>query len=214
MKKLVIFDLDGTLLDSIEDIAKSMNLALNELGFDGFEVEKYNYFVGSGVDVLVKNVKKAIDTDLNELLLLKRFKIIYESKLQQHTKPYDGIVELLSKLSNHFLAVLSNKPHDITNEYVLKFFPNTFSQIFGQRDGIPKKPDPQTAIEIANFFNYPCEQSFFVGDTNIDMLTAKNAHMKSIGVLWGFRDEKELRMSKADFIVQNPMEILDIVNHS
>lgn len=212
MKKTIIFDLDGTLVDSIEDIAQSMNLVLKKNGFDTFSVERYNYFVGGGVDVLVKNVKKALGVSCHEEKLLKEFKQAYEGKTQTHTKPYEGIQQLLEKLQNHNLAVLSNKPHEATKLYVEKFFPNTFSMIFGQRKGAPKKPNPQTAIEIANHFKVPCEEVFFVGDTDVDMKTAKNANMKSIGVLWGFRDEKELSENRADFIVKKPSEILKIVD--
>ncbi len=212
MKKTFIFDLDGTLLDSLEDIAVSMNIVLKELGLSEIEHKRYGYLVGGGVDVLVENICKELHVKLDTQDIVKRFKNVYEGKMQKNTKPYDGIVELLKELKNHNLAVLSNKPHDMTKQYVQSFFPDTFSQIFGQRAGIPKKPNPQAVDEIISNLHVKKEDVYFIGDTNIDMQTANNANVKSIGVLWGFRDEKELRENNATFIVSHPSEILDIVN--
>lgn len=212
MKKTLIFDLDGTLLDSLKDIALGMNRVLSEFGFDEFRIERYRYFVGGGVDVLSKNVLSALDVEFDFKILSKRFKEVYESALHANTKPYDGIEELLANLKGENLAILSNKPHEITKLYAQKFFSNYgFGQVYGQRENIPKKPNPNTAKEIALKFNAKCEDVYFIGDTKVDMQTAKNANMKSIGVLWGFRDEKELRENGADFIVSHPKEIADIL---
>ncbi len=215
MKKTLIFDLDGTLLDSIEDIAIGMNKSLEKMGQDKIEVEKYNYFVGEGIEVLADNVIKYLDADIDKAKLLDYFKKFYENVLHENTVPYDGICELLEKLSegDFNLAVLSNKPHELTKVYVKHFFGKyNFKQVFGQREGIPKKPDANTALQIAKDFNVDVKDCFFIGDTKVDMQTAKNASMKSIGVLWGFRDEEELRANGADFIVKHPMNILEIVS--
>ncbi len=211
MKKTFIFDLDGTLLDSLEDIAVSANKVLKELGLREIEHKKYGYLVGGGVDVLIENISKELHVALDAKDVVKRFKRVYENKMQKSTKPYDGILELLEKLKGHNLAVLSNKTHDMTKQYVQEFFPNTFSQIFGQREGVPKKPNPQAVDEIISYFKADKKDVYFVGDTNVDMQTGNNAKVKTIGVLWGFRDEKELRENNADFIVKHPLDILETV---
>ncbi len=215
MKKTLIFDLDGTLLDSIKDIAIAMNEALKVLGYEAIETSKYNYFVGEGVDVLVVNVVKHLNKNIDKQVLLEKFVELYENKLHKNTFPYEGICELLEELNKkgYNLAVLSNKPHELTKIYVEHFFGKyNFKQVFGQREGVAKKPDANTALFIAKELGVDVKECFFIGDTKVDMLTAKNASMKSIGVLWGFRDEKELKEHGADFIVSHPKEILSIIS--
>lgn len=213
MKKTVIFDLDGTLLDSIEDIASSMNKVLESLQLPTHKIEDYKHFVGGGVDILVENALSNQSKEIKDEVI-KRFKIEYDGKLHSKTLPYDGIYELLDELKklDINLAVLSNKPHEFTVSYVNHFFKNyNFKEIHGQKKDVPKKPDPKAALDIVKFLNSSCENTYFIGDTKIDMQTAKNANMTAIGVLWGFRDEKELRDFGADFIVSNPLEILKIL---
>ena len=213
MKKTVIFDLDGTLLDSIEDIASSMNKVLESLQLPTHKIEDYKHFVGGGVDILVENALSNQSKEIkNEVT--KRFKIEYDGKLHSKTLPYDGIYELLDELKklDINLAVLSNKPHEFTVSYVNHFFKNyNFKEIHGQKKDVPKKPDPKAALDIVKCLDSSCENTYFIGDTKIDMQTAKSANMTAIGVLWGFRDEKELRDFGADFIVSNPLEILKII---
>ena len=212
-KKTIIFDLDGTLIDSLEDIAVCMNKVLEELNLPIHKIDDYKYFVGSGVDVLVNNALKDSSQEIkNEVL--KRFKKEYDQQLHAKTKPYAGIYELLDELKklDYNLAVLSNKPHDFTVAYINYLFKDyNFKEVHGQKKEVPRKPDPIGAINIAKALNIPCSEIFFVGDTMVDMQTAKSANMKAIGVLWGFRDEKELRDFGADFIVSNPLEILKII---
>ncbi len=213
MKKTVIFDLDGTLLDSIEDIASSMNKVLESLQLPTHKIEDYKHFVGGGVDILVEN---ALSNQSKEIKyeVIKRFKIEYDGKLHSKTLPYDGIYELLDELKklDINLAVLSNKPHEFTVSYVNHFFKNyNFKEIHGQKKDVPKKPDPKAAIDIVKCLDSSCEKSYFIGDTKIDMQTAKSANMTAIGVLWGFRDEKELKEHGADFIVKEPLEIINII---
>ncbi|MFB1032560.1 MAG: HAD family hydrolase [Aliarcobacter cryaerophilus] len=213
MKKTVIFDLDGTLLDSIEDIASSMNKVLESLQLPTHKIEDYKHFVGGGVDILVENALSNQSKEIKDEVI-KRFKIEYDGKLHSKTLPYDGIYELLDELKklDINLAVLSNKPHEFTVSYVNHFFKNyNFKEIHGQKKDVPKKPDPKAALDIVKFLNSSCENTYFIGDTKIDMHTAKSANMTAIGVLWGFRDEKELRDFGADFIVSNPLEILKII---
>lgn len=213
MKKTVIFDLDGTLLDSIEDIASSMNKVLESLQLPTHKIEDYKHFVGGGVDILVEN---ALSNQSKEIKyeVIKRFKIEYDGKLHSKTLPYDGIYELLDELKklDINLAVLSNKPHEFTVSYVNHFFKNyNFKEIHGQKKDVPKKPDPKAALDIVKCLDSSCENTYFIGDTKIDMQTAKSANMTAIGVLWGFRDEKELRDFGADFIVKEPLEIINII---
>lgn len=213
MKKTVIFDLDGTLLDSIEDIASSMNKVLESLQLPTHKIEDYKHFVGGGVDILVENALSNQSKEIKDEVI-KRFKIEYDGKLHSKTLPYDGIYELLDELKklDINLAVLSNKPHEFTVSYVNHFFKNyDFKEVHGQKKDVPKKPDPKAALDIVKCLDSSCENTYFVGDTKIDMQTAKNANMTAIGVLWGFRDEKELRDFGADFIVSNPLEILKII---
>ncbi|WP_026802756.1 HAD family hydrolase [Aliarcobacter lanthieri] len=212
-KNTVIFDLDGTLLDSIEDIAVSMNKVLESLNLPTHNIKDYKYFVGSGVDILVENALGKFSKEIKDEAI-KRFKLEYDGKLHSKTIPYEGIYELLDEFKklNYNLAVLSNKPHEFTVSYVNHFFKDYgFKEVHGQKDNVPKKPNPQAAIEIAKSLNVPCEKVFFIGDTKVDMQTAKSANMLAIGVLWGFRDEQELREFGADFIVKTPMEILNII---
>lgn len=213
MKKTVIFDLDGTLLDSIEDIASSMNKVLESLQLPTHKIEDYKHFVGGGVDILVENALSNQSKEIKDEVI-KRFKIEYDGKLHSKTLPYDGIYELLDELKklDINLAVLSNKPHEFTVSYVNHFFKNyNFKEIHGQKKDVPKKPDPKAALDIVKCLDSSCENTYFIGDTKIDMQTAKSANMTAIGVLWGFRDEKELKEHGADFIVKEPLEIINII---
>lgn len=215
MSKLIIFDLDGTLIDSLEDIAISMNKVLEEFTLKTYEVNRYRYFVGGGVDILAENIlKDQSKLELKEQIK-KRFKEIYDNDMHSKTKVYDGIYELLDELEKRGfdLAILSNKPDIFTKEYAKTFFEKyNFKEVHGQKEDIPKKPNPTMAINIAKSFSMPCEEVYFVGDTLVDMQTANRANMKAIGVLWGFRDEKELREHNAHFIVKNPLDILGVVD--
>lgn len=213
-KKTIIFDLDGTLIDSLEDIAVCMNQVLKELNLPIHKMEDYKYFVGGGISVLIDNALKGYSNEIKEEAT-KKFKVIYDQKLHSKTKPYDGIYELLDELEklDVNLAILSNKPHEFTLQYANSLFDKyNFKEIHGQKQTIPKKPDPIAAINIAKSFDANCKEVYFVGDTMVDMQTAKNARMIAIGVLWGFRDEKELSEHGADFLVNHPLEILKIIN--
>ncbi len=217
-KKTIIFDLDGTLIDSLEDIAVCMNQVLKELNLPIHEMNDYKYFVGGGISILVDNALNALNKEITDELkekVTQRFKEIYDQKLHLKTKAYDGIYELLDELVSLDcnIGILSNKPHEFTVQYANSLFSKyNIKEVHGQKSDVPKKPDPIAAISIANSFNIPCEEIYFVGDTMVDMQTAVNANMIGIGVLWGFRDEKELMENGADFIVKHPLDILDIIN--
>jgi phosphoglycolate phosphatase len=218
-KKTIIFDLDGTLIDSLEDIAVCMNQVLKELDLPTHEMNDYKYFVGGGISILVDNALNALNKEISDELkekVTQRFKEIYDQKLHAKTKPYEGIYDLLDELVklDYNIGILSNKPHEFTLAYANSLFSKyNIPQIHGQKSDVPKKPDPSAAIMIANSFNSPCEKTYFVGDTMVDMQTAVNAKMIGIGVLWGFRDEKELMENGATFVVKHPLDILEIVKN-
>ena len=213
--KAIIFDLDGTLIDSLEDIAVCMNQVLEELNLPTYKIDDYKYFVGGGISILVEN---ALDKNTNEEikeLVTEKFKIVYDQKLHAKTLPYDGIYDLLDELKklDFKIGILSNKPHEFTIQYASNLFSKyEMKEIHGQKSHIAKKPDPIAAIQIAQSFDVPCEEVYFVGDTMVDMQTAVNAKMIGIGVLWGFRDEEELMSNGATFVVNHPLDILEIVN--
>jgi len=213
--KAIIFDLDGTLIDSLEDIAVCMNQVLEELNLPSHKIEDYKYFVGGGISILVDN---ALDKNTSHEIKEKvseKFKVVYDQKLHSKTLPYNGIYELLDELQklDFKIGILSNKPHEFTIAYAKNLFSKyDMKEVHGQKAHIAKKPDPIAAIQIAQSFDVPCEEVYFVGDTMVDMQTAVNAKMIGIGVLWGFRDEEELISNGATFVVKHPLDILDIVN--
>ena len=214
MIKTCIFDLDGTLINSLPAIAHFGNTALSAYGFPTHETEKYKYVVGDGAAVLVHRMLGEYDTDENYKKVKAEYDRLYESDVLYNTFPYDGIKELLSNLKQNGIkiAVLSNKPHNVTSMVVTKLFgENTFDICFGQRDNIPKKPAPDGALIICKEIGCTKDEVIFIGDTNVDIRTGKNAGFTTIGVLWGFRDENELKEANADYIVSSTDKILDIV---
>lgn len=213
-KKAVIFDMDGTLLDSLKDIGICANVVLKEFDLPTHELADYKNFVGGGVQFLLENCTPQNISD--ELLkkLFKRFIEVYELSVHGQTKPYDGIEELLQELYKQEIkmGILSNKMHDMTVKYYEKFFSGyNIQEVHGQKLDIPKKPDPIAAISIAQRFGIECKDILFVGDSDVDIKTAKNAGMIAVGVSWGFRGTKELIEHGADHIVQTPQDILELL---
>jgi len=214
-EKAIIFDLDGTLLDSLTDIAICANIVLKEFNLPTHEIEDYKNFVGGGAEILIRNCTPKSTTEEDILKLLKRFKEVYEDNLHSSTKPYEGIYELLDLLKKHHIkiGVLSNKPHEFTLKYIDKFFKDyPILEPHGQKKEVPKKPDPTAAINIAKALEVESHNVFFIGDTDVDMQTAKNSKMIAVGVKWGFRDEAELLENGADYIVSHPVEIFKLLN--
>lgn len=206
----VIFDLDGTLLDTLQDIADSANWSLAQLQMPAHPIESYRYFVGEGADVLMQRILPADRQDLRDQCL-KLYKERYAAHAFDATRPYPGIPGLLTGLAARRvpLAVLSNKPDAATRQVIAHYFSNVpWAIIAGQKEGVPRKPDPAAALEIAQQLKVPPAQCLFIGDTRIDMQTAVNSGMTAVGALWGFRDEKELRDSGANHLIAHPSEIL------
>lgn len=213
-KKAVIFDMDGTLLNSLKDIAICSNIVLDEFNLPVHQLEDYKNFVGGGIQVLIEN---CTPNNISEELFSKifeRFKEVYEMGVQNETKPYEGIYDLLKQLDEKEIkmGILSNKIHEFTVKYYEKFFHDiNMQEVHGQKKNIPKKPDPTAAKLIAKNFNIPCDNILFVGDSDVDIKTAKNAGMIAVGVSWGFRGTKELIENGADYIVKTPQDILKLL---
>jgi phosphoglycolate phosphatase len=213
--RAAIFDLDGTILDTIDDLADSMNSVLLRRGFPGHGVEAYKYFVGDGIELLVERALPEARRDPALVAACTdEMRREYGRRWNVKTRPYDGMQELLRALSNLGvkLAVLSNKPHDATVEVVKALLPDAgFDIVRGALPRVPRKPDPAAALAIAAELGARPDECLYVGDTAVDMKTAAAAGMKAVGVLWGFRDRTELVESGADFIVGRPAEILELV---
>jgi len=206
----IIFDLDGTLVDSLEDIAEAANSALRSMGYPLHPVDRYRYFVGDGLMTLARRiVPEAID-EKSVQQIAAEFKTQYKRIWNRTSHPYKGIEMMLRQLAENGLnlAVLSNKPDDFTQVFVSTLFPGvTFGRVFGNREQVPKKPDPTGALEIAHYFGSEPSSCLFVGDTSVDILTGKAAGMTSIGVTWGFRERLELERAGADIIINKPEEL-------
>lgn len=215
MYKACIFDLDGTIADTVESIAYVGNKTLKEFGLPPIPVKDYNFYAGDGADELVRRMLAAVPggdgADYEAVRVLYR-KWFGENPFY-HVKPFEGIVALLEGLKQQGLkiAVFSNKPHEAAIEVVHKIFgEQMFHKVQGQTAEIPRKPSPLGALAIAGEFGVKPEECLYCGDTNTDMDTGKAAGMLTIGVTWGFRPRTELEEHKADVIVDKPQEILDI----
>lgn len=210
MKTLVIFDLDGTLLNTIHDLGEACNHALRKMGFSQHPIPAYNYMVGNGVRKLMERAQPDADAETIDRLL-EYFREYYDSHNTEHTKPYNGIPELLAELKARgvAIAVASNKYESATRSIVHHYFPDIeFASIQGQVPGRPTKPDPSVIFDILSMHPTPKSQVLYVGDSGVDMEAARRACVESIGVSWGFRPVSELRANLADHIVNQPSEIL------
>lgn len=213
--KAVIFDLDGTLLDTLADIADSFNAALARKNYGEFSVEEYRYFVGRGMDELITNIIEAGNLDPSEFLEIKNAYIEeYALRSKNKTKPYPGVIELLKTLKSMgiLVAILSNKPHFQTEgvvEYYFKDF--LFDSVYGKKPEFEIKPNPASALQLIKDLSVSKEEVLYVGDTNTDMETAYNAGFTKVGVTYGFRPKDELINAGADYTVDNALDILKIV---
>jgi len=214
MKTLCIFDLDGTLLNTLADLAAACNLALAELGLPTHPVDAYRLFVGKGMRALMETIvppgsPKALIDDCTKI-----FARHYQECWHEKSKPYPGVEELFRRLKKAevALAILSNKPHEFTLLCVRHFFPAVdFLRVFGLRDGYARKPDPASALELAQIAGMAPQDCFFIGDSAIDIATGDNAGMKTIGVTWGFRGREGLKDSPARYLVDTADTIYRLV---
>ncbi len=207
--ELCIFDLDGTLTDTIDAISHFGNLALARYGMAPIDTEAYKIYVGDGRDKLIHRILAVRGADNDEMFEKVRaaYDESYEGDFLYGTKPYDGIPELLSELKEMGVktAVCSNKPDNVVKFVTYALFgQDCFDLVRGNADGIPPKPDPYTALETAASLGVEVGGCVFIGDTDVDIFTAKNAGMTSVGVLWGFRGRRELVRAGADYIAETP----------
>ena len=211
---LYIFDLDGTLLNSLEDLCNSCNRTLAAHSFPTHPLDAYRYFVGDGMAMLIERVLPEYGrTDEVKAAVYREFLDYYQIHKMDRTVPYAGIVEVLETLQQRGdqLAVASNKAQEAMGELMRHFFPTiTFAAALGKRPGVPVKPAPDIVRDILKIAAATPEQTWYIGDTATDMRTAANAGLRKIGVLWGFRDRAELEAAGADLIISEPKEILGV----
>lgn len=211
----VIFDLDGTLLDTLEDLADSMNSVLGRHGFPVHDVQAYKYFVGEGMELLVR---RALPQDRCDQAMVARchaeMREEYGRRWADKTRPYEGIPELLDgvRARGVSMAVLSNKPDDFTRLTVSRLLPGwRFERVLGLRPSSPRKPDPWGALLITREIGIPPEEFLYLGDTGTDMETARAAGMLPVGALWGFRTAGELLSNGAAKLISHPLELLELL---
>ncbi len=211
----VIFDLDGTLLDTLDELGIITNTVLELNGFPGHPLPDYRYLVGEGAESLITKALGHVGSNPEIVRgCLEEFLEIYRETCGNRAKLYDGISNLLSDLADAGMkmAVLSNKPHDLTLKNIDLFLSAVpFEIVLGQRAGVPKKPDPQGALEISDHMGLDPARILYLGDTSIDMRTAVAAGMCPVGVLWGFRGKEELLAHGARHLIGAPAELLNLL---
>ncbi len=213
-KTAVIFDLDGTLLDTLYDLAESCNCVRIEQNLPALPHDEYKYMVGNGLENLMRQTLACGKED-DVSPYVQRFKEIYGEQWQRNCCLYAGIDAMLVRLVEQGvpLAVLSNKPHGFTRLFVEQFFPSApFAKVYGQREEVAKKPDPAGAKIILQQLGCVAESSVFVGDSGVDMQTGKAAGMHCVGVSWGFRSEEELWQNGADRVINLPLQLVEYVS--
>jgi phosphoglycolate phosphatase len=210
--KAILFDLDGTLIDSLADLAEAVNRMLDDNGYPRRDQKLFPEFIGDG---MAKLVERALPEDARTQERIEECLAGYQKHYQKlwksQTRVYDGIQQAIDHLKGRDLRVgcISNKPHLFTVKCCSHFFPmHTFSVVFGQRDSVPRKPDPAAAIEASEILDLPIEQCAYVGDSGVDMDFAKSAGMLAVGAEWGFRSAKELRDHGADLLVKKPVGLV------
>ena len=213
--KAILFDLDGTLLNTLEDLGNSVNRVLARRGFPTHTLNEYRYFVGDGTAMLItRALPQGKRNDETIRTCLEAFSEDYGRNCKVKTSPYEGIPEMLDAVTERGLkiAVLSNKQHEFTKRCVADLLPNwTFDVVLGQRDAVNRKPDPAGALEVAEHLHIPPADFLYLGDSAIDMRTATAARMFPVGVLWGFRSAEELKVSGAQALIERPSEILNFL---
>lgn len=215
MKSLIIFDLDGTLLDTVADLAVSTNYALSQFNFPTHDISAYKLFIGNGINNLFERaLPKGEKTAENIWEIRKHFLEYYGAHSAELTVPFPGISELLQKLQSagFKLAVASNKYQQGTETLIQRFFPEIeFTAVFGQCEGIPVKPDPTIVQDIMSIANVPASEVLYVGDSGVDMQTANNSGVDAVGVTWGFRPKAELEAFRPKYMIDKAEDIWEIL---
>ncbi len=210
---LAIFDMDGTILDTLQDLTNSINYALQQAGYPEHPIENIRQFVGNGIQKLVE---RAVPRDANADDIQKVyecFRVHYKIHCADNTKPYDGIIELIQTLRNAGVktAVVSNKADPAVQDLVLKYFPDMFDVSVGEKPGVLKKPAPDSVNYVLDTLQVSREHAVYIGDSDVDIATARNAQMDCIAVTWGFRDPEFIKSCGAKTIVNKPAEIIDLI---
>ncbi len=217
MTKLCIFDLDGTVLNTLTTIAYYGNFALEKNGIEPIDEETYKLLIGKGARNLVKNMlnfRNCLTEELFEKVFYD-YDTAYNQNTSYKTTVYEGIKETLDAIKNRGIqiAILSNKPHFATCGVVSAIMgEGYFHRVYGQREGIPLKPDPTSLLSLIDELGAKPEECIYIGDTGTDMKTGKNANLFTVGVLWGFRGEEELRNTGADRIISHPSQLLESIH--
>ncbi len=214
MKKAVIFDLDGTLLNTIDDLGDSVNYVLKKHNYPTFSIEEYKYKVGNGMRKLIE--RSLPENKLNDETIeqvLAEFMAYYSEHKMDKTAPYDNIEQLLKTLKQKGVktAVVTNKAHISAKPLMDEVFPDLFDAVIGQKEGVPTKPDPTSVFAVMKELGVSADECLYLGDSGVDMQTAKNAGIFGIGVLWGFRKADELIENGAKKLIGKPQELLELL---
>lgn len=214
MKHAVIFDLDGTLLNTLGDLRAATNHALEVRGLPPHSMEEIRQFIGNGIRLLIRRAMPEGTPEAEIDAALDDFKAYYAAHIHDRTVPYDGIPQLLTALRKRGIkvAVLSNKIDSASQQLIEYFFPGKTDVVFGEHVGVPRKPDPTSCRIVMQQLGVQPEQVLYVGDSGTDMQTAKNAGLYAVGVTWGFRSKEVLLKYGADVLVHRPEQILQILD--
>ena len=214
MYKIAVFDMDGTLLDTLDDLCAAINHTLAALGFPERTRDEIRSYIGNGQRMLVKCcLPKSAQDDTTVQRAIDIYAPYYSAHASERTVIYSGIFEALEKIreASIKIAVLSNKPHAPTVELVYKFFPDMIDSVFGQRDNIPHKPNPEGLLMILDDFAISKEECIYIGDSDVDMLTAKNAGVAAIGVTWGYCTREEIESAGGRVIIDETSQLTPLV---
>lgn len=209
----VIFDLDGTLLNTLDDLTDSVNFALGEMGYPPHTADEVRMMVGNSVIYLIEQALPKGTDKVTFDRCLATFEAHYKTNMRNKTAPYDGVMQMLDKLSTagYKLAVVSNKPDVFTKELVSELFGQYISIAIGRSEDMPRKPAPDTVWHALDLLQSRRENAVYVGDSEVDVLTAKNSGMPCVGCLWGFRDRETLESAGAEYIISSPDELVNLI---
>lgn len=210
--KAFIFDLDGTLLNTLEDLKNSVNFAMRSMGYPEHTLEQVRMFIGNGIAMLIKRAVPQGTDEFDEKKTLGIFTEHYNAHLNDCTAPYPGVTESLTALKNRGvkIGVVTNKNDDSAKMLIAGYFGNLVDVTLGHLDGIPSKPNPEALLRVMSDLGVNAEDTLYFGDSDVDVLTAKNAGVKSVGASWGFRGKDVLLKAGADIILSDPNKIADL----
>lgn len=211
--KLAIFDLDGTILDTLQDLTNSVNYALKKSGYPERTVEEVRNFVGNGILRLIKLAVPSGTTKEDTEVVFNDFKLHYKQNSNVFTKPYNGITEVIKKIRSNGIktAVVSNKADFAVQDLCKEYFPNLFDYAVGEKEGVLKKPAPDSVNTVLKTLGFKKTEAVYIGDSDVDIATAENANLDCITVTWGFRDEKFLKEMGGTAFAHNPEELLSFI---